>query len=105
MPVCQPRPVEVPTFGFGQGCCNFSCLVILILIVLQFGKMGRKDCDKECDYEEDYEKDYDEECDYEEDKEYEHEHEHKSFGFDGIDNGILFIIAIFFLACCGCGRR
>lgn len=56
--------------NFGSGCCNFSCLVILILIILQFGK--GKDCFK---------------------------------GGKSVDNGILFIIAIFFLACCGCGRK
>jgi hypothetical protein len=56
--------------GVGAGCCNFSCIVILILIILQFGKC--KDFYK---------------------------------GGKKVDNGILFIIALFFLACCGCGKK
>lgn len=72
------RPMSTPMFGgFGGGncCCNFPTLVILILIVLQFSK-NRKGCD---DYKDDCE------CGH---------------GSDKIGNGVLFIIALFFLACC-----
>ena len=63
-------------FGGGNCCCNFPTLIILILIVLQFSKRkrgyGHDDCDRECDG-----------------------------GFGGqISNGVLFIIALFFLSCC-----
>lgn len=56
----------------GNCCCNFPTLIVLILIVLQFSK-----------------------------------HHHRDNDFDGCDkkdfpvgNGILFIIALFFLSCC-----
>lgn len=66
-------------YGTGSNCiCSLPTLVILILIVLQFSK-GGKCCDDD--------------------------------GEDGcggrhypIGNGILFIIALFFLSCSGCGR-
>lgn len=65
-------------FGKGLGsdncCCDFPTLVILILIILQFGRKKHRDHD---------EKD----------------------GLFGDNNGILFIIALFFLACCGCGKK
>jgi hypothetical protein len=47
-----------------DGCCSLSCIVILILIILQFSKKR-------------------------------HTTKCKT-----VDNGILFIIALFFLACC-----
>jgi hypothetical protein len=65
--------------GFGGGgncCCNFPTLIILILIVLQFAKKkGNRhdDCDDE--------------------------YEGGGWG-DQIGNGILFIIALYFLSCC-----
>jgi hypothetical protein len=65
--------------GFGGGnncCCNFPMLVILILIVLQFSKKkknyDRDDCDRDCE---------------------------GGWG-DNIGNGVLFIIALYFLSCC-----
>ena len=62
--------------GFGaKNCiCSFPTLVVLILIVLQFSRYG------------------------------------KGHGYDGgsrgepVGNGILFIIALFYLSCAGCGR-
>jgi hypothetical protein len=61
-------------FGGGNCCCNFPMLVILILIVLQFAKnkKGHDDCDRDCE---------------------------GGWG-DHIGNGVLFIIALYFLSCC-----
>lgn len=60
--------------------CNYTnpwTLIILILVVLQFSKKKYHDCD-----------DDDDDC-----------------IFGGlIDNGILFIIALFLLVYCGCGK-
>lgn len=62
--------------GQGANCiCNFPTLVILILIVLQFSKHGHK-------------------C----------EVDGGEFFGGQISNGILFIIALFFLSCAGCGK-
>jgi hypothetical protein len=58
-------------------CCSLPTLIILILIVLQFSKKR---------HDEDY-----------------HEEHHEENPFT--DNGILFIIALFFLSCAGCGGR
>ncbi|OPJ59432.1 hypothetical protein [Clostridium oryzae] len=71
-------------YGYGGGLvgqssnciCNFPTLVILILIVLQFSKCGQK---------------YG-------------EAEGGQYGCGHISNGILFIIALFFLSCAGCGK-
>ena len=70
--------------GFGTGCCNFSALIILILILLFFGKgleRSRGPCREE----------------------------KGSAGFfggnDGIFGGIIFIITLYFLTCCGPGKR
>ena len=66
-------------YGGGNGSySNIYSLLILILIVLQFSK-----CKK-------HEHDEDDEC----------EHEHGL-----IDNSILFIIAIFLLIYCSCGKK
>jgi hypothetical protein len=83
-----PAPVApVAPFGFGGGKgVGLSTLIILILIILQFGK-GK------CDYG------YAKDCDYGKDVVYD-----KKCTKGYVDNGILFIIAIFFLACCGCGK-
>jgi hypothetical protein len=67
-----PVPVvpTMPTVGHKTtDACSLSCLVILILIILQFskGKGGHKG--------------------------------------KLVDNGILFIIALFYLACVGCGTK
>ena len=70
-------------YAGGARCiCDFPTLVILILIVLQFSKKNKN-------YQHD-DDDYD--C-YQKDK------------YDQLGNGVLFIIAIFFLSCAGCGRR
>ena len=72
-----PAPVVQPFVGRGvANCiCDFPTLVILILIVLQFSR--RK-------WHEGYGDD--------------------SKGHGQIGNGVLFIIALFFLSCAGCGR-
>lgn len=59
-------------FGSNQNCCcNFNMLVILILIILQFGRKGHQNKDdKECG------------------------------NHQIIDNSILFIITLFYLSCC-----
>ena len=59
--------------------CSFPTLVVLILIVLQFSRDG-KDC---CDH-------YKDDCCGD-----------KNFP---VGNGILFIIALFFLSCASCGK-
>lgn len=65
------------SFNEGSCCCNFSALIILILIVLQFS--GRKFFGKGHEDEED---------------------EEGCGKRQLIDNSILFIIALFFLSCC-----
>jgi len=75
---CKKELVTIPVYGGGPGkkcICNFPTLVILIIIVLQFSK-NKGD------------KDY---CD-------------KQQGKDLVGNGVLFIIALFFLSCSGCGK-
>jgi hypothetical protein len=69
---CKYGYDQSPSFEVGQNCCcNFKMLVILILIILQFGKKGYHDEDhKECE------------------------------SHQIIDNSILFIIALFYLSCC-----
>ena len=77
-PIMMPRPAN-------NCICSFPTLVILILIVLQFSRYGSKGC---ChDDDEDIE---DDSCCC------------KGYG-DQIGNGILFIIALFFLSCAGAG--
>ncbi|WP_163192992.1 hypothetical protein [Clostridium thermarum] len=61
--------------------CDFPTLIILILIVLQFSKRNKEHHD---------------------DDDYEYDGKFKN---DQIGNGVLFIIALFFLSCAGCGRR
>lgn len=66
-------PAGVAPAGLGNSCCNFPCFIILILILLQFGKKDRlfgEGCEDDCNR-----------------------------GF-GIDRGILFIIALYYLSCC-----
>ena len=69
MSCCGNAPVYGNTVapGFGSCCCNLPTLVILILIILQFGK-GRRTSSEG--------------------------------GGKLVDNGILFIIALFYLSCC-----
>lgn len=71
------------SYGRDNCCCDFPTLVILILILLQFNKgghglFGGKQVDGVGD-----------------------------FGglFNSVDNGILFIIALFYLACCNPCKR
>ncbi|SCN22200.1 hypothetical protein N3C_0639 [Clostridium sp. N3C] len=74
---CNKELLNVPMFrGVDNKCiCNFPTLVILILIVLQFSKnKGEKGS-------------------------YGGNH-----GKNEIGNGVLFIIALFFLTCAGCGK-
>lgn len=71
------------SYAGGSKClCDFPTLVILILIVLQFSNKN-----KNCHHDDD---------------EYGSCSKEK---FDQIGNGVLFIIAIFFLSCIGCGRH
>lgn len=76
-------PVMAPQ-GIGGGCiCSLPCLIILILVVLQFSKRHKGyGCDGD-----------DDNCGggY-------------GFGNQQIGNGVLFIIALFFLSCVGCSR-
>ena len=65
--------------------CDFPTLIILILIVLQFSRKHRG-----------YHHDEDFDCD---DKVCVDKCEDNQIG-----NGILFIVALFFLSCAGCGR-
>lgn len=69
------------TGGFGgNNCiCSFPTLVILILIVLQFSRCNDRHWDDE-------------------------DHDHDEKECRQVGNGILFIIALFFLSCAGCGR-
>jgi len=70
-------PMIMPTRPANNCICDFPTLVILILIVLQFSKHGKGYCHEDDDC-----------CDS------------KSYP---IGNGILFIIALFYLSCAGCG--
>ncbi|SCN23056.1 hypothetical protein N3C_1093 [Clostridium sp. N3C] len=79
------KPMFLPQ-AYDKNCiCDFPTLIILILIVLQFSKQGKK-------FGYDRDEDYDD-CD----KKYSKDN-------DVIGNGVLFIIALFFLSCAGCGR-
>lgn len=70
-PICGGGVYGAGAYGTEKGCiCSLPTLVILILIILQFGKKSHYDDEDEGSY--------------------------KSAG---IDNGILFIIAIFYLIC------
>ena len=80
MPTCR---MGMNNYGGGSCCCNFPALVILILILLQFGK-GKVHIDSSSDETS--------------------ESAVGKFGF-GIDNGILFIIALYYLSCCNPCRR
>ena len=69
--------------GGGSNCiCSLPTLIILILIILQFSKKRNTDCD-----DDDNEGGRD-----------------LGFGNNQIGNGVLFIIALFFLSCAGCGK-
>jgi hypothetical protein len=60
------------TDNCGSRCCNFPSFIILILILLQFGKGSQNGLSTN----------------------------------GGIDKGLLFIIALFYLSCCSpCGKR
>jgi hypothetical protein len=77
-PVAAPQPAV----GVADCICSLPMLVILILIVLQFSRHGKTTCCEE---------DVQDDCCCED-------------RFAPVGNGILFIIALFFLACVGCGR-
>jgi hypothetical protein len=108
---CQPYGYQSCGIGCGSQTgsgIGLPALVILILILLQFNRKGErckvdyvKDCDDDyndhdhCDVEYD---DYDKDCD--DDYVKDNRCEHKK-GYDQVvDNGILFIIALFYLSCC-----
>jgi hypothetical protein len=63
--------------GCGNGCCNFSTFIILILILLQFGKKGFS-----CGVTDPCQ------CNS------------TVVTTSGLDKGIIFIIALFYLSCC-----
>jgi hypothetical protein len=78
-PVMMPQVAPAPV----SSCiCSLPMLVILILIVLQFSRHGKSCCCEE---------DVQDDCCCED-------------RFAPVGNGILFIIALFFLACVGCGK-
>lgn len=93
------KPVNpFPAYGqVGCGCeqsnsFGLPILIILILVLLQFGKGGFLGGRKECECSEhDYVEEYRDDC----------EEEHEECERPIIDNGILFIIALFYLSCCG----
>ncbi len=82
-PMCMPMPhCGYQGGGLGTGCCNFSALIILILILLFFGKgfdKRRGPCGEERGHGD-------------------------GFGFNGLFGGIIFIITLFYLSCCGPGK-
>jgi ATP:corrinoid adenosyltransferase len=95
----------VTTGGFG-----LVGITLLILIILQFGKTGLiKGHKNKCEEEEydDYDnegEEYDRDCEDEdeEDERYEEDDYKEERGHEPlVDNGILFIIALFYLSCCG----
>lgn len=74
---CKKDVTYAPTFvgkPTNNCICNFPTLVILILIVLQFSK-------NKCD-----------------------DGYGDNHGKQQVGNGVLFIIALFFLSCSGCGK-
>ena len=87
---CNQRPMAMPMphcgyqgGGLGTGCCNFSALIILILILLFFGQSLAGKRRGPCD---------------------EHEGHGGFLGGTGIFGGIIFIITLFYLSCCGPGK-
>ena len=98
MSKCKCRPVSMPQVPMtmpmpvapATNCiCDFPTLIILILIVLQFSRFGKTTGYGYCDKDDDYDDCCDRKC---------------TRGTDLIGNGVLFIIALFFLSCVGCGR-
>lgn len=79
MSCCRKQVAYVPqVFPKSNNCiCDLPTLIILILIVLQFSKKNHGG-DDGCD-------------------------EGRGHG-NQVGNGILFIVALFFLSCAGCGR-
>ena len=73
---CPSYHKPMMPFGGGNCVCSLPTLIILILIVLQFGKKDKGG-----------------------------RYDHEDCGDDKlVDNGILFIIALFYLSCVGCGK-
>ena len=98
--------------GVGCGAKSSSSglvgVTLLILIILQFGKTGfykghKNKCEDEYEEDDNEDEEYDKDCEdeYEEDEHYEKcDHKEKRCHEPLIDNGILFIIALFYLSCC-----
>jgi hypothetical protein len=121
----QPCYYGGSNYGTKGGSFGLVGITVLILIILQFTKKGcckdhkdRYECDEEYDeYDKECEEEYDEydeeddkECEEEYDEEYDEEYcdseekdykERKKDCSPLVDNGILFIIALFYLSCCG----
>lgn len=68
----EPACANKGILGAKQGGCSFSCFIILILILLQFNG-DRRNSDADCSLE---------------------------GNCKGIDKGIIFIIALYYLSCC-----
>lgn len=82
---CEENKCDTSFFGnSGNCCCSFPTLIILILIILQFNK------NKGFGFSSDSSEECEEDC---------------GSGHQLIDNSILFIIALFFLACCNPCKR
>jgi hypothetical protein len=109
---CSYQPSYSGGAGYGAKGGNIGLvgIAILILVILQFKKGGScKDHKKKCDYDDEYEVDYDDDYDKDHDDDYDEEydeceedHKERDRGSKPlVDNGILFIIALFYLSCCG----
>lgn len=83
MSKCCAKVMPMPMLPANENCiCSFPTLVILILIVLQFSRCNRGFF---------HDDDDDDECE-------------RPRICNEVDSGILFIIALFFLSCVGCGK-
>lgn len=91
---CCNTPYVSSYYGGNEGMKGFGLpiLAVLILVLLQF---GRGKCKEERDEDECDEDDYEDEKDCDDEKSRSRYHKEPI-----VDNGILFIIALFFLSCC-----
>ena len=91
---CCNKPYVTSCYGGYEGMkgLGLPILAILILVLLKFGrgKCKEEQYEDECDDE-----DYDDEKDCDDENSRSRCHENPI-----VDNGILFIIALFFLSCC-----